>query len=208
MTQAVAQTGHITPADEKTLREQVVELIRNKGYKYRETPFLLSAGEWSHDYVDCKLAVERGDHLRLVAEAVLQAARDLGAEFDAVGGLTMGADSTAHAIALIAGKRWFSVRKEPKEHGKQKMIEGAALAPGTPVLLVDDVATTGGSIMKAVRALEEVGAQIVLAIPLVDRGEVTAGLLEERKIPYHPLMTYRDLDIPPVGRGPTPPPQF
>ncbi|MGH9339540.1 MAG: hypothetical protein ACRD1R_08110, partial [Acidobacteriota bacterium] len=163
----------LSPDPEKPLREQVIDLIARKGYSRREEPFQLSSGELSHDYIDCRYAVEHGADLRLVAEAVIELTESLGIPFDAVGGLTLGADSTAHAVALIAGKRWFSVRKEAKRHGKQKMIEGAVLTSEDRILLVEDVATTGDSTMKAVFALEEIGASIVLTVPIVDRGELT-----------------------------------
>lgn len=189
------------PSPEKSLREQVIDLIARKGYSRRDEPFQLSSGEWSHDYIDCKYAVEEGDDLKLVAEAVIDLADRLGITFDAVGGLTLGADSTAHAIALVGRKRWFSVRKETKKHGKQKMVEGANLSPKDRILLVDDVATTGESIMKAVHALEEIGANIVLTVPVVDRGDVTRAQLEQKGIPYEPILTYLDLGILPVGRG-------
>jgi len=201
MNQVLVEASQTPPSPEKPLREQVIALIANKGYSRREEPFQLSSGEWSQDYIDCRYAVEEGDDLRMVADAVIQLAESLGIEFDAVGGLTLGADSTAHAVALVARKRWFSVRKEAKKHGKQKMIEGAALTADDRILLVDDVATTGDSIMKAVHALEEIGASIVLTVPIVDRGDLTRSQLEERGIRYEPVLTYRDLGIKPVGRG-------
>lgn len=180
-------------------REPIVRILRELGYEYRDEPFRLSSGEMSHDYVDGKRAVASGEHLRFVAQVIIDVARSRNARFDAVGGLTMGADPLSHAVAILSGTRWFSVRKEPKQHGKQRLIEGAELSEGTTVLLVDDVVTTGGSILKAVEAIQETGARVTLIMSLLDRGDLAGKRLAERGIPYQSLATYRDLDISPVS---------
>lgn len=181
------------------LRSQVRDLISRYGHERRDEPFKLSSAGWSYDYVDGKRAIARGARLRLVGEAITELARSQGVGFEAVGGMTMGADPIALAVAIEANVEWFSVRKEPKRHGKQKRIEGAELAPGTPVLLVDDVTTTGRSILESLTAVEETGAAVVLASPLVDRGELTREEFERRGIRYAPLLTYKDLGIDPVS---------
>ncbi len=181
------------------LRSSLLEVIRAKGYERRPEPFQLSSGQWSHDYVDAKRAVAAGDDLVLAARALVALAAERGAAFDAVGGLTMGADAFAHAVAATTGTRWFSVRKEAKRHGKQRLIEGAELRAGERVLVVDDVVTTGASIGKAVDAVAEAGGRVTLATTLLDRGEATARLMAVRGVPYEPLLTYRDLGIDPVG---------
>jgi len=177
----------------------VVQLVLDKGYVRRDEPFRLSSGEMSHDYVDAKKAIALGRDLRLVAQAVLDLAGREAIEFEAVGGLTMGADPLAHAIAVLADKRWFAVRKEAKQHGKQRSIEGAELSPGEKVLLVDDVITTGSSSLKALDALEEVGAEVVLATCIVDRGKLASDAFAERGVAFKPLATYEDLGIDPIG---------
>lgn len=179
-------------------REHLVELLR-LGYERRDEAIRLASGELSYDYVDGNKAIAKGENLRFVAGAVIEAAAARGAEFDAVGGLTMGADPIAHAVALISGAEWFSVRKEPKGHGQRKMIEGAELSEGIRALVVEDVVTTGGSILKAVEAVEDQGANVVLAVSLLDRGETAGELLAPRGVPYEPLATYEDLEIEPVG---------
>ena len=181
-------------------RARVVELVRALALERREDPFTLTSGEISHEFVDAKLAIARGVDLETVATAGIEALTEMGVtDYDAVGGMTMGADPLAHAIAIVADVRWFSVRKEPKGHGTQRSLEGTRLDPGTPVVLVDDVVTTGGSIQKAFYALDELGARTIGALTLVDRGDVAGEFFSERAIPYTALATYRDLDIPPVG---------
>jgi orotate phosphoribosyltransferase len=180
------------------LRASLLAVIRSKGYERRTEPFQLSSGQWSHDYVDAKRAVAAGPDLVLAARAIVALAASRWAEFDAVGGLTMGADAFAHAVAVATGSRWFSVRKEAKRHGRQRLIEGAELRAGDRILVVDDVVTTGASIGKAVDAVDEAGARVVLATTLLDRGEATSRLMAGRGVPYEPLLTYRDLGIDPV----------
>ena len=183
-------------------RQAVLDLVTRFGYERRAEPFQLTSGQWSRDYVDGKRVIARGDRLQVVARAMLTVAEAEGVRFRAVGGLTMGADPFAVGIAAVAGDvEWFSVRKEAKRHGKQKRIEGADVTAGTPVLLVDDVVTTGKSILEAFDALDEVGAQVVLACTLVDRGDIAGARLAERGVLYRPLLTYRDLGIEPIGAG-------
>ena len=121
-----------------------------------------------------------------------------GIEFDAVGGLTMGADPLAHGVAMVTGKAWFSVRKEQKQRGREQWIEGTRLEPGTRVLLVDDVISTGGSTEIAFDRVTAVGAVVTGVIPMVDRGDVAAKRFAARNVPFVALVTYRDLGIEPV----------
>ena len=183
--------------------DEVVTVIRERGWVRRAQAFQLSSGDWSHDYVDGKRALAGGAELRLAAEAVVARAAALGIAFDAVGGLTMGADPLAHAVAVVSGVRWFAVRKESKQHGRGRLIEGAELAPGTSVLLVEDVVTTGRSMLQALDAIEATGAHVVLAVTLLDRGETAGPAVAARGVRYAPLATYRDLGIDPVGGGPS-----
>ncbi len=177
--------------------ERVIDLVRKHGHVRRDEPFRLASGQVSHDYIDGKRAVASGADLRLVADAVIAAVA--GTRFDAVGGLTMGADPVAHAVAVVSGCDWFSVRKEPKGRGLNQWIEGCSLGRGSRVLLVDDVVTTGGSVFQAYERAIGTGAQVVAAVTLVDRGDVAAPKFKTLGVPYWPLVTYRDLEIEPVG---------
>lgn len=111
----------------------------------------------------------------------------------------MGADQFAHVLAVIAHRRWFVVRKEPKGRGTNRLIEGSEINAGASVLLVDDVVTSGGSIMKAHEAVAATGAPVAGVITLVDRGERARSDFARRGVPYQTLVTYRDLGIEPVG---------
>lgn len=186
-------------AGAEALRRQVVDVLRERGWVRRAEAFQLSSGDWSHDYVDGKRALAGGRELRVAAEAVIAQAAELAATFDVVGGLTMGADPLAHAIAVLSGSRWFSVRKQAKDHGKGRLIEGAELGPGSAALVLEDVVTTGRSLLQALDAVEATGATIALAVTLLDRGDVAAPALAARGVPYRALTTYRDLGIDPVG---------
>ncbi|MBX7448679.1 orotate phosphoribosyltransferase [Mycolicibacterium sp. 3033] len=174
------------------------ELIRTRGHERREEPFRLASGQLSHDYIDGKFAVDTGERLSVVSRAVADLAAAQGIEFDAVGGLTMGADPLAHGVAMVTGKAWFSVRKEQKSRGREQWIEGTRLQSGDRVLLVDDVISTGGSTELALERIEPLGVVVTGVIPMVDRGDIAAGRFAKRGIPFHALVSYRDLGIDPV----------
>src|SRR6476620_2730497 len=175
------------------------DLIRTRGYEHRAEPFKLASGQLSHDYIDGKYAVDTGERLAIVSRAVADLAAGHGIEFDAVGGLTMGADPLAHGVAMVTGKAWFSVRKEQKQRGREQWIEGTRLQPGTRVLLVDDVISTGGSTEIALDRINAVGAVATGVIPMVDRGEIAARRFAQHGVPFYALVSYRDLGIEPVA---------
>jgi orotate phosphoribosyltransferase len=192
-----------TAVPEVAGRDEALRLVRDLGYHRREEPFRLASGQLSHDYVDVKLAIDTGERLRVVSAAMLELARAMGLDLTHVGGLTMGADPLAHGIAMVDERLgWFSVRKEPKQRGLSRWIEGARVGPGDRVLLVDDVVTTGGSIQQAYEHVVESGATVVGAMPVLDRGEVAGAFFTERGIPFQGLLSYVDLGIEPVGPAP------
>ncbi|MGD0320240.1 MAG: orotate phosphoribosyltransferase [Acidimicrobiales bacterium] len=181
------------------LREQLVGVIRMRGLMRFDEPVTLASGEKSREFIDTKAALSRGEDLELACNALLERVSDL--DFDAVGGMTMGADQFAHVVAVLARREWFVVRKAPKGRGTDRLLEGAKVGAGWRVLVVDDVVTTGGSMRKACETIEQVRAEVVGAVAIVDRGEAAARYFEERKIPYRSVLTYRDLGIEPVGGG-------
>ncbi|MCX7620109.1 MAG: orotate phosphoribosyltransferase [Acidimicrobiales bacterium] len=168
---------------------------------HKPEPISLASGELSHVFIDGKLAVANPDDLDCVGEAMFHAAESRGITFDAVGGLVLGAVPFTFAVAHAARCKWFMVRKEPKGRGTNRWIEGARIEPGMRVMIVDDVVTTGGSIRQAFERVTEEGGNVVFATTLVDRGERAAAFFESVGVPYVPILTYRDLDILPVGPG-------
>src|SRR5579875_2667319 len=151
---------------ETSLRQSLAQLVLATGYERREEPFQLTSGGWSHDYIDGKYAIANGSALRQASQAVIDL---LGESFDSVGGPTMGADALAHGVALLSGSSWFSVRKEPKGHGRGAWVEGARLHPGDRVVMVEDVVSTGASLLRAAEKVRDLGAEVVAATALLDR---------------------------------------
>ena len=181
-------------------RARIIEILHEKrGLIELDEPIQLASGDWSRYFIDGKRALKNGADLNYVCDAMVEWTVEAGIDFTTVGGLTAGADQFAHVIASRTEKNWFMVRKAPKDRGTRKRIEGDEVGPGVRVLLVDDVVTKGGSIVDAFEAIVATGAQVVGAATLVDRGENASPFFTQRGIPYHPLVTYRDLGIPAIG---------
>ena len=176
----------------------MLDLVGRLGHRRLAEPVELSSGAMSLDFVDVKRALARGSHLALACQALLDLAGEARVEFDAVGGLTLGADPLAHGMALLADKLWFVVRKQPKGRGTDQWVEGATLRRGLRVMLVEDVVTTGASTEKAYERVVAEGTDVVLAAALVDRGESARALFDQLAVPYRALLTYADLGIDPV----------
>ena len=135
--------------------------------------FLLASGQRSSYYIDCRMTTMSAEGLVLIGQAGLTAIRRRSWEPQAVGGLTMGADPVAYAIAAASfGSarviNAFSVRKDAKQHGTRQAIEGN-FHPGDRVVVVEDVITSGGSALQAISKLEENGAQVLGVLAVVDR---------------------------------------
>ncbi|MDA8290869.1 MAG: orotate phosphoribosyltransferase [Actinomycetota bacterium] len=174
---------------------ELLAVVRDRGYTRSATPFSLSSGGTSHDYVDLRRAVSRGDDLRVAAEVVAEVLSDACVEYDAIGGMTMGADPVAHAVALLTGRSWFSVRKAEKSHGSRRRVEGAELRPGTRVVVFEDTTTTGRSLAEAVEVVAATGATVALACTILDRGESAGALFAAMGVPYRAILGFRDLGI-------------
>lgn len=180
------------------LRARLRDVVIAKGHRRLDEPVQLSSGEWSRDFIDVKAALAHGPDLAQACRALLALATVRHVSFDAIGGLTMGADQFAHGVAVLVGCHWFVVRKTPKGRGTDQLVEGAALTPDTRVLLVEDVITTGSSIRRAYDAVRGEGADVVLATAVVDRGEAAARDFAADGVVYEPLLTYRDVGLDPV----------
>jgi orotate phosphoribosyltransferase len=182
-------------------RTAVIELVKARGYLRLPEPVQLASGDLSQDFVDVKKALAHGADLQTACAAMVEALRDAGIDYDAVGGMTMGADQFSHVIAVLARCRWFTVRKAVKGRGTNRRIEGAQVGGGDRVVLVDDVVTKATSIRDAFDVISQTGATVVAAMTLVDRGDAAQPWFEAQAVPYLALVTYRDLGIEPVGGG-------
>ena len=172
-------------------RERLIGELREHALVIGEVT--LTSGVVAQYYVDAKRAILRPAGFAALAELVGQHARDAGAT--AVGGLTMGADPVAcAALAGGADVKAFFVRKETKEHGLMRTIEGPPLGPGERCLIVEDVVTTGGSTRQAIEAVREAGHRVCGVLAVLDRlaggGEAVAAAAEA---PYEPLVTIDDI---------------
>jgi len=164
------------------MKQELIKLIYQKSFKYSETPaFKLVSGRMSRFYVNCKPTTLSARGMFLVGHLMFEAIND--PDVVGIGGLTFGADPIAVATAFaseLKGKpiNAFSIRKTQKDHGIVKWIEGD-INPGDRVVIIDDVATTGGSTVKAIERARSEGVDVVKAVILVDRQE--GGLENIRK---------------------------
>ena len=159
----------------------------------RRGDFVLASGRRSSFYVDARLTTMSAQGLVLIGRVGLQAIRTKGWTPDAVGGLTMGADPVAYAIAAASAQsppqvQAFSVRKEAKAHGTGRRIEGN-FAAGNRVVIVEDVLTTGGSAQQAVTRVRAEGGQVLGVLTVVDREEGGLKALEAQGIEVVSLTT-------------------
>lgn len=156
------------------MKKELIALLCKKSFKYTEKPtFKLVSGRTSRFYVNCKPTTLSARGMFLTGHLMFEAMRDSGAS--AVGGLTFGADPIAMATAFASELNGqpvnaFSIRKNQKDHGIVKWVEGD-IRPGEKVVVIDDVATTGGSTVKAIERARSEGLEVVRAVILVDRQE-------------------------------------
>jgi orotate phosphoribosyltransferase len=159
--------------------------------------FTLKSGARSTWFLDTKQTACRPDGLLLMADVALSLIPD---DATAIGGLTVGADPVAYAVAAVGATRGrtlksFTVRKEAKDHGVTGRIAGPLLA-GDRVVITEDTVTRGTSIMEAVEVVRAVGATPVLITVIVDRGGTCAAMAEAAGIPFVPMLTAPDLGYP------------
>ena len=167
-----------TPTQLAELRE----ILTRKSVKFGS--FTLASGQTSDVYVDCRPTTCDPKAMRLIGLLFLQKMEEQGWFPDAVGGLTMGADPIAFAIARESVDRppivdCFIVRKERKQHGMQKLVEGLESTEGRRVVIIDDVCTKGESTAIAIRSAREAGMKILGAICLIDRQAGATELLRD-----------------------------
>jgi len=177
-------------------RDQLLAQVRDKAVVHGRVT--LSSGKEADYYVDLRRVTLDAEAAPLVGRVMLDLARDW--EYDAVGGLTLGADPVATAMlhaAAAQGRRLdaFVVRKAEKAHGLQRRIEGPDVA-GRRVLAVEDTSTTGGSVLTAVDALREAGADVVGVAVIVDRSTGARQRVEEAGCDYRFAIGLDDLGLP------------
>ena len=173
----------------ETLREEILKKAVVHG------KVILSSGKEADYYVDLRRVTLDAVAAPLVGEVMLDLVKDW--EFDAVGGLTLGADPIATAMMHVAAQRGkkidsFVVRKAEKAHGLQRRIEGPDVK-GRRVVAVEDTSTTGGSVLTAVEALKEAGAIVVGVAVIVERG--AKGKVEEAGLEYRTAYSLSDLGL-------------
>ena len=176
-------------------REQLLEQIKNKAVVHGRVT--LSSGKEADYYVDLRRVTLDGETAPLIGRELLELTKDL--EYDAVGGLTLGADPIAVSMlhaAAASGRRLdaFVVRKAEKAHGLQRRIEGPDVE-GRRVLAVEDTSTTGGSVLTAVEALRAAGAQVVAVAVIVDRATGAKEKVEAEGLEYRYVFGADDLGL-------------
>jgi orotate phosphoribosyltransferase len=180
------------------LRTLAQAFLSTQSFKWDPSGFKLASGIVSPYYVDCRVLMAHPEPRHLVAEVAFDAIRDL--PLDCLGGLELGAIAIATAIsdygfAATPRRAWrsFVVRKQPKDHGLGKQIEGA-IRPGDRALVVDDVLTSGGSVVKAISAARDAGLKVEYALVLVDRQEQDGrGKVEAQGVKLLSLLSIQDL---------------
>lgn len=163
-------------------------------HSVRTGDFTLKSGRKSSWFIDSKQTMCRPDGALLVADLALEA---IGADIDAIGGLTLGADPVAYGVAAIGATRGrslrsFAIRKEVKDHGVAGRLAGA-LQDGDRVVITEDTVTRGASPLEAARVVRELGAEPVMILVIVDRGGTCRAMAEAEGIGFHALVTAPDL---------------
>ena len=178
-------------------REELLRLLHLLSYEEREVT--LTSGRKSNFYIDGKQTTCHARGAFLTGQLFYETIKTAGIPIRGVGGLTMGADPIVAAISVISALRddplhAFLIRKEPKGHGKQLWIEGDKnFKPGDPVAIVEDVVTSGGSLLKAVERARAHDLKVEMALTLVDREEGGAELLAENGLKLIALFTKTDI---------------
>ncbi len=177
-------------------RARLAELIRELAVVHGKVT--LSSGKEADYYIDLRRITLHHEAAPLVGRVMLGMLDEAGIEFDAAGGLTMGADPVATAIMHTAGERnidAFVVRKEQKSHGMSRQVEGPSVA-GRKVVILEDTSTTGGSALTAVEGVRKAGGDIQAVAVIVDRDTGAAEhIAEQAEVPYLYAFSKNDLGL-------------
>jgi orotate phosphoribosyltransferase len=181
-----------SPPVDADLTARLAALVRELAV--RRGTLTLASGRTASYYVDARVPTLHHEAGPLIGLLLQQLTADW--QFDAVGGLTLGADPVALAMLHAPGRPLdaFVVRKAAKDHGTGKRVEGPSVS-GRRVLAVEDTSTTGGSVLQAVDALTEAGATVVGVATVIDRATGAAEAIEARGLPYRYLLGLADLGL-------------
>jgi len=176
-------------------KAKLKEKLFEKAIKFGD--FTLASGQKSTYYINGKMATLDSEGLNLISEVMLDMIEGL--ECDAVGGPTLGADPMIGGMIALAHNRGrkltgFIVRKEAKGHGTQKLIEGP-LESGMKTVIIEDVATTGGSANKAIEAVKAFGCEVVKVFVIVDREQGATEFFEKINMPFEAIFTKTELNL-------------
>jgi len=177
------------------LRIDLIDVVNELGVKWAKEgeEFTLSSGAKSKYYIDCRKVTLNPNGLHIVVDSLIEKLQQY--NINSVGGPVIGADPIVGGL-LYAGRhyRGFLVRKATKEHGMQNLIEGN-LREGDKVAVVEDVVTSGGSVFKAIEAIENAGATVSVVVPILDRLAGASENFASRGYEFSPLITLDDLGI-------------
>ncbi|MBE0478193.1 orotate phosphoribosyltransferase [Candidatus Aerophobetes bacterium] len=181
-------------------KEYLLGLIKEKALFYQRIK--LSSGKQSGYYIDARQISLSGEGAYLIAKTVFNLIKE--DNIQAIGGPTVGADPIVGAVACFSELQKtplqaFIVRKEPKKHGMQRYIEGPPLKKGMRVAIIDDVVTTGESVIRAANVAQELGCEVVKLIALIDRLEGAEERLKQLGFTLTRVFTRDDLGITPVS---------
>ncbi|HBR17677.1 MAG: orotate phosphoribosyltransferase [Deltaproteobacteria bacterium RIFCSPLOWO2_12_FULL_43_16] len=181
----------------KAFRDRLLQIIKEKSYEKKDVT--LASGKKSDFYIDCRQTTLHPEGAYLVGKILYEMIKDSGFKVEAIGGPTMGADPIATAVSVVSQIEGnplpaFIVRKEPKKHGLGQWIEGKKnLAKGAKVAIVEDVVTTGGSSVQAVKRAEEEGLKVVAVFAVVDREEGGSEKIKQAGYEFKAIFTKKDI---------------
>ena len=170
-------------------------------HSLRRGDFVLSSGQKTHYYIDARRTTMLAEGLQVIGNLGVKMIAELGWAANAIGGLTLGADPVAYAVALASRStrltlNAFSVRKQRKGHGTGQRIEGC-FSDGAQVIVAEDVITTGGSTLEAIGAIEGDGGRVAGVLCVVDRMEGGRKAIEEAGYPVETMVSIRELGVEP-----------
>lgn len=184
------------------LYEEILQLILTRAYEQKKVR--LASGRESDFYIDCRKVTLTAEGVHKLARYILHLIREKYPAVKAVGGPALGAVPLAAAISALSYAPPFSanaqpldtffVRAEPKKHGSGNKVDGPTLREGLPLLVLDDVLTTGGSLLKAVRAVQELGCRVEEILVIVDRQEGGHENLAREGLSVASILTRADLE--------------